>query len=113
MDILLIEVIVQQKAGQFALACADGIALIIRVFAEEHIKHQRGILKAMQEQAVCHGEFIKIHHHRGVIVVLIGDIRLNLDLVHECFPLYLYPASALPYCAPPAACPAGGSSALS
>ena len=112
-DILLVEVIVQQKAGQLALACADRIALIVRVLAEEHIKHQCGILKAMQEQAVCHGEFVKIHHHRGVIVVLIGDIRLNLDLVHECFPLYLYPASVLPYCAPPAACPAGGSAALS
>ena len=91
-DILLIEVIVQQKAGQLALACADGIALIVRVLAEEHIKHQRGILKTMQEQAVCHGEFVKVHHHRGVIVVLVRDIRLDLDLVHERFPLYLCPA---------------------
>ena len=91
-DILLVEVIVQQKAGQLALACADGIALIVRVLAEEHIKHQRGILKTMQEQAVCHGEFVKVHHHRGVIVVLVRDIRLDLDLVHERFPLYLCPA---------------------
>ena len=112
-DILLIEVIVQQKAGQLALACADGIALIVRVFAEEHIKHQRGILKTMQEQAVCHGEFIKIHHHRGVIVVLVRDIRLDLDLVHERFPLYLCPARGVFPTAPPAACPAGGFSALS
>ena len=39
-DILLIEVVVQQETGQLALAGADGVALVIRVLAEEHIKHK-------------------------------------------------------------------------
>ena len=82
-DVLLIEVIVQQKAGQLALACADGIALIVRVLAEEHVKHQRGVLESVQEQAVCHRKFIKIHDHCGVVVVLIRNVGHNLDFVHE------------------------------
>ena len=82
-DILCIEVVVQQEAGQLALAGADGVALSIRVLAEEHIKHQRGVLESVQEQAVCHCKFIKIHDHCGVVVVLIWNIRHNLDFVHE------------------------------
>ena len=82
-DILCVEVIVQQKAGQFALACTDGIALIIRVLAEEHIEHQGRVLEPVQEQAVGHGEFIKINDHCGVVVVLIRNVGHNLDFVHE------------------------------
>ena len=82
-DILCIEVVVQQKAGQLALAGTDGVALIIRVLAEEHIEHQRGILESVQEKAVGHSKFIKIHDHCGVVVVLIWNIRHNLDFVHE------------------------------
>ena len=95
-DILLVEVIVQQKTGQLALAGADGITLIVRILTEEHIEHQRGVLEPMQEQAVCHGEFVKIHHHCRVVVVLVRDIRHNLDFVHESFPLFFSPALPFP-----------------
>ena len=84
-DVLCVEMVIQQKAGQLALTGADGIALIVRVLAEEHVKHQRGVLESVQEQAVCHRKFIKIHDHCGVVVVLIRNIRHNLDFVHECF----------------------------
>ena len=87
-DVLLVEVIVQQKAGQLALAGADGITLIVRVLAEEHIEHQRRILEAMQEQAVGHRELVKIHDHCGVIIIFIRNIRNNFDLVHDGFPLF-------------------------
>jgi hypothetical protein len=91
-DILLIEVIFQQKAGQLALACADGIALVVGVLAEEHIEHQRRILEAVQEQAVGHRELVEIHDHGRVIVIFIRNIRNNFDLVHESF-LSSYPYS--------------------
>ena len=92
LDVLLIEVVVEQEAGQLALAGADGITLIVRILTEEHIEHQRGVLEPMQEQAVRHGEFVKIHHHCRVVVVLVRDIRHNLDFVHESFPLFFSPA---------------------
>ena len=82
-DILRIEMVIHQETGQLALSGADGIALIVRVLAEEHIKHQCGVLEPVQEQAVCHGKFVKIHDHRGVVVVLIRNVGHNLDLVHE------------------------------
>ena len=91
-DILLVEVIVQQKARQLALACADGIALVVGVLAEEHIEHQRRILEAVQEQAVGHRELVEIHDHGRVIVIFIRNIRNNFDLVHESF-LSSYPYS--------------------
>ena len=75
--------IIQQEAGQLALAGTDGVTLIIRVLAEEHIEHQCSILESVQEQAVGHCKFIKIHDHCGVVVVLIWNIRHNLDFVHE------------------------------
>ena len=87
-DILLIEVVVQQETGQLALAGADGVALVIRVLAEEHIKHKGRILKAVQKQAVGHSEFVKINDHCRIVVVLIRDIRHNFDLAHEKFPLF-------------------------
>ncbi len=83
--------VIQQKAGQLALTGADGIALIIRVLAEEHVKHQRGVLESVQEQAVCHCEFVKINDHCRVVVVLIRDVRHNFDLAHEKFPLFFTP----------------------
>ena len=46
-DVLLVEVVVQQETGQLALACTDGIALIVRVLAEEHIEDKGGVLKAV------------------------------------------------------------------
>ena len=82
-DILLVEVIIQQEPGQLALACADGVTHVVRVLTEEHIEHKRGVLESVQEQAVCHRKFIKIHDHCGVVVVLIWNIRHNLDFVHE------------------------------
>ena len=87
-DILLIEVVVQQETGQLALAGADGVALVIRVLAEEHIKHKSRILKAVQKQAVGHSEFVKINDHCRIVVVLIRDIRHNFDFAHEKFPLF-------------------------
>ena len=88
MDILLIEVVVQQETGQLALAGADGVTLVIRVLAEEHIKHKGRILKAVQKQAVGHSEFVKINDHCRIVVVLIRDIRHNFDFAHEKFPLF-------------------------
>ena len=82
-DILCIEMIVQQETGQLALAGTDGVALIVRVLAEEHIEHQCSILESVQEKAVGHSKFVKIHDHCGVVVVLIWNIRHNLDFVHE------------------------------
>ena len=89
-DILRIKMVIQQEAGQFALPGADGVALIVGVLAEEHIEHQRGVLESVQEQAVCHGEFVEVHHHCGVVIVLIRNVGHNLDLVHEYFLSFLY-----------------------
>ena len=46
-DILCIEMIIQQKTGQLTLTGTDGVALIVRVLAEEHIKDKGGVLKAV------------------------------------------------------------------
>ena len=98
LDVLLIEVVVEQEAGQLALAGADGIAHVVRVLAEEHIEHKGGVLKAVQEQAVCHREFVEIHHHGRVIIIFVRNVRNNFDLVHEKFPLLVLRSSkkALP-----------------
>ena len=97
-DILLVEVIIQQEPGQLALACADGVTHVVRVLAEEHIEHKGGVLKAVQEQAVCHREFVEIHHHGRVIIIFVRNVRNNFDLVHEKFPLLVLRSSkkALP-----------------
>ena len=97
-DILLIEVIIQQEPGQLALACADGVTHVVRVLTEEHIEHKGGVLKAVQEQAVCHREFVEIHHHGRVIIIFVRNVRNNFDLVHEKFPLLVLRSSekALP-----------------
>ena len=85
LDVLLIEVVVEQEAGQLALAGADGIAHIVRVLAEEHIEHEGSILKAVQKQAVGHRELIKIHDHCGVIIIFVRNVRNNFDLFHGGF----------------------------
>src|SRR5699024_7868073 len=54
---------------------------------EEHIKDQLCVLVAVQKQAVGHGELVKIHHHGGVIIVLVGNIRDHFDFIfHRAFP---------------------------
>ena len=56
LDVLLIEVVVEQEAGQLALAGAVG-----------------------------HRELIKIHDHCGVIIIFVRNVRNNFDLFHGGF----------------------------
>ena len=85
LDVLFIEVVVEQEAGQLALAGADGIAHIVRVLAEEHIEHQCSILESVQEKAVGHSKFVKIHDHCGVIIIFVRNVRNNFDFFHGGF----------------------------
>ena len=60
----------------------DGIAKIVRIFTEEHVKDHDFVFEAMKEKAISHGEFIEIRNHGRIIVVFIRNIRLTIDFAH-------------------------------
>ena len=77
--------IVLQKFHKLMLSAADRIALIIWIVPVEHVEYHDGILIAVQEQAVCHCEFIEIRDHCRIVVIFIRNINFSID-THN-FPL--------------------------
>ena len=82
------EMIIQQKTYQLMLAAGDGISLLVRVFAEEHVKYHDLVLESMHEEAVGHGEFIEIRDHRRIVIILIRNIRHCVNLCHTLSPIH-------------------------
>ena len=63
----------------------DCKAAAVRVATIEHVEHHTGIFAAVDEVAVCHCHFIKIHHHGQISFIKLRHTDSSVADAKETF----------------------------
>ena len=51
-------------------SCEDSEATIVRILAVEDVECDLTVHVFLQEITICHGEFIEIHHHGDISLII-------------------------------------------